>query len=176
MKGFVALALGLALAGPCAAEVKSQNPQGFIVVDTAVVNVAPAKAYAGLNQIGRWWSGEHSLSGDAANLSLETHIGACLCEKLKDGGAVGWMLVVMSQPDHLLRLRGALGPLQGEGADGVMTWSFKPTAGGTEITLSYIVSGFARANAETFAAPVDAVLGEQLKRYKRYLETGAAAP
>ncbi|MGC1302254.1 MAG: SRPBCC family protein [Caulobacteraceae bacterium] len=143
------------------------------MVDKAVINTTPAKAYAALGQIGRWWNSEHSLSGDAANLSLETRLGGCLCEKLKDGGAVGWMLVILDQPGQTLRLRGALGPLQAEGADGVMTWSFKPVDGGTEVTLSYLASGFARANGETFAGPVDMVLGEQLKRYKTYLETGS---
>lgn len=175
MRGMLALLLGLAVAGPCAAEVKSHNAQGFVVVDTVQVNTTPAKAYAGLEQIGRWWDSQHTLSGDAANLSLQTHIGGCFCEALKDGGAVGWMLVVLSQPDHLLRLRGALGPLQAEGADGIMTWTFKPAPAGVEVALSYAVGGFPRANAEDFAAPVDMVLGHQLARYKAYLEAAAPA-
>jgi Polyketide cyclase / dehydrase and lipid transport len=174
--GLLPLLFALAMAGPGAAEVRSQTPQGFAVTEQARVNVPPARAYAALSQIGRWWNPSHSLSGDAANLSLDTRLGGCLCEKLKDGGAVGWMLVLLDQPNQMVRLRGALGPLQGEGADGVLTWSFKPAEGGTEVTLSYVVGGFARANAQTFAGPVDMVLGEQLKRYKSYLETGSPTP
>jgi hypothetical protein len=176
MRKVLALLLGLAAASPCLAEVKSQSPQGFVVSNTVIVNTTPAKAYAGLDQVGRWWASQHSLSGDAANLSLDTRIGACFCEKLKDGGAVGWMVVILSQPDRMLRLRGALGPLQGEGADGVMTWSFKPVPGGVQVGLTYAVGGFASANAEGFAAPVDGVLAEQLKRYKAFLETGSPGP
>lgn len=175
MRGFLALMFGLAVAGPCMAEVKIRNPQGFVVANTVTVNTTPAKAYAALGQIGHWWKSEHTLSGDAANLSLDTRIGSCFCEKLKDGGAVGWMVVILSQPDRTLRLRGALGPLQGEGADGVMTWTFKPISGGVQVGLTYAVGGFASANAETFAAPVDEVLGEQLKRYKAFVETGSPA-
>jgi hypothetical protein len=173
MRSVTALLFGLAVAGPCAAEVKSQNPQGFVTANTVTVNTTPTKAYAGLGQIGRWWKSEHTLSGDAANLSLDPHLGGCFCEKLKDGGAVGWMEVILSQPDRMLRLRGALGPLQGEGADGALTWSFKPVQGGVQVSLTYAVGGFANANAEGFAAPVDGVLAEQLKRYKAFLETGA---
>ncbi len=176
MRVALALLFSLTVAGPGVAEVKRQNPQGFVVANTVVVNTTPAKAYAGLDQIGHWWKSEHTLSGDAANLSLDTRIGSCFCEKLKDGGAVGWMVVILSQPDRMLRLRGALGPLQGEGADGVMTWTFKPVEGGVQVGLTYAVGGFANANAEGFAAPVDGVLAEQLKRYKAFLETGSPTP
>src|ERR1700761_3425198 len=115
MRAMFALLFGLAVASPCMAEVKSQNPQGFVVANTVTVNTTPAKAYAGLGQIGHWRKSEHTLYGDAATLSLDPHLGDCFCEKLKDGGGVGWMVVVLNQPDRVLRLRGALGPLQGEG-------------------------------------------------------------
>lgn len=39
-------------------------------------------AYRLLGQPGRWWSREHSDSGDAANLSLEQQAGGCFCEKI----------------------------------------------------------------------------------------------
>ena len=175
MRVAMTLAAALMLAGPAAAEVVAHSPQGFVVSETATVAATPDRAYRALGEIGRWWDGEHSLSGNAANLSLEPHIGGCLCEALPDGGHVGWMLVTREEPGKALWLRGALGPLATEGADGTMVWSFKAGANGaTLVQVSYLVGGFPRPVGETYAGPVNEVLGDQLKRLKSYLETGPA--
>ncbi|MDB5498278.1 MAG: ATPase, partial [Phenylobacterium sp.] len=43
----------------------------------------------------------------------------------------------------------------------------------TELTMTYDVGGYAKGGlAETLAGPVDMVLGEQVARLKKYLETG----
>lgn len=66
-----------------------------------------------------------------------------------------------------------LGPLQERGATGVLTFqiSEKP-AGAVQVVQTYTVSGGRPGLAKEAAAPVDAVLADQLKRYAKYLETG----
>lgn len=172
---FQAMAIGvvaLLAAGAAQAEVKAVTPQGFEVMETATVKAAPDKVYAAIVRVQDWWNSAHTFSGSAANLSIEPKPGGCFCEKLP-GGGVEHLRVVFVKPNATLRLRGALGPLQGEGVDGAMTWSLAPDgAGGTKLSLSYIVGGYFRKGADSWAAPVDQVLAEQMARLVRYSETG----
>lgn len=169
-----ALALAAGLAAPAAARVVSAVPHGFEVVETVKVAATPAQAYAALARVGRWWNGEHTYSGNAANMRLEARPGGCLCERMKDDGAIEHMRVVYAQPSHTLRLQGGLGPLQEEGAVGSLTWSIKPVADGAEVTQRYVVGGYIRSGGEKLAPLVDRVLAEQLTRLKRFLDTGDA--
>ena len=41
-------------------------------------------------------------------------------------------------------------------------------AGGSQLTLDYKVAGFANGGADKLASAVDAVLAEQLKRFRAY--------
>jgi hypothetical protein len=170
-----ALALAAAIATPASAKVVSAVPHGFEVAETATVAATPAQAYAALAQAGRWWNGAHTYSGDAANMRLEPRPGGCLCERMKDDGAIEHMRVVYAQPHHTLRLQGGLGPLQQEGVVGSLSWSIRPVAGGAEITQRYVVGGYVRSGAEKLAPLVDQVLTEQLTRLKRFLDTGQPA-
>ena len=52
---------------------------------------------------------------DAKNLSIDARPGGCFCEKLPNGGGVEHARVVYVAPREVLRLSGALGPLQGVG-------------------------------------------------------------
>lgn len=163
-----AMSIGLLLAlipAPAMAKVVSSSPQGFEVSSTVTVPVSPPIAYFALERIGQWWNKDHTYSGNAANLSLDLKAGGCLCELIpSDLGSVEHMRVVNVRPGSMLRLRGALGPLQGEGIDGALTWTFKPVPGGTEISQSYFVGGYAHGGIAALAAPVDQVLDEQLTR------------
>lgn len=170
-----ALALAAGIAAPASAKVVSAVPHGFEVVEAVTVAATPAQAYAALAQVGRWWNGAHTYSGDAANMRIEPRPGGCLCERMKDDGAIEHMRVVYAQPGQTLRLQGGLGPLQQEGVVGSLTWSIKPVAGGAEITQRYVVGGYIPSGAEKLAPLVDRVLAEQLTRLKRFLDTGDAA-
>ena len=170
-----ALALVAGFAAPATGKVVSAVPHGFEVAETVNVAATPAQAYAALAQVGRWWNGEHTYSGDAANLRLEPRPGGCLCELMKEDGAIEHMRVVYAQPYQTLRLQGGLGPLQEEGVVGSLTWSIKPVSGGAELTQRYVVGGYVRSGAEKLAPLVDRVLAEQLTRLKRFLDTGEAA-
>jgi hypothetical protein len=113
---------------------------------------------------------EPHLFGNAANLSLEARAGGCWCETLPEGGSVEHMHVVYLVPGNTLRLRGALGPFQGLGVDGAMTWSLKGSANATEISVTYAVGGYGKDGFDSAAKAADQVLGEQLQLLKKLIE------
>jgi hypothetical protein len=162
----------VALSGkPAAAEVQSMGANGFEVRETAHVAAAADKAYAALLQPARWWSSEHTFSGSAANLVLDARAGGCWCENLPDGGSVEHLHVVYVAPGKTLRLRGALGPFQGMGVEGSMTWTVKAGANGTDISVTYSVGGYAKDGFDGASKAADHVLGEQIERLRRLIET-----
>ncbi len=172
MRTGVSIALWAVLASPAAAAVVDAQPGGFEVREEALIAAPPAQVYAAIGQIGQWWSSEHTYSGDAKNLSVDLKADGCFCERLKDGGAVRHMDVILVQPGKTVRLEGALGPLAGTGGDGHLTFALSSKDGGTSVALTYAFGGYAKGGMGEFAAPVDAVLGDQLARLKRYIETG----
>jgi uncharacterized protein YndB with AHSA1/START domain len=151
--------------------VTDRSPAGFEVAHSTTVQAPPAKVWDTLMRPYRWWSPSHTWSGDAKNLSMDAT--GCFCEKLKHG-AVRHMTITYAEEDAQLRLFGGLGPLQSTGAAGHLAVTLKPAGeGATAVTLTYDVGGYAKGGlAETFAAPVDQVLGEQLARLKKAVETG----
>ncbi len=153
-----------------AAEVLSSGPNGFEVRETVRVSAAPQKVYAALLQPSRWWSSSHTFSGNAANLTLEAKAGGCWCESLPGGGSVEHMRVVYLAPAKTLRLRGALGPLQGLAVEGTMTWSLKASDEATDISVTYAVGGYSKEPFEAAAKGTDQVLGEQLQLLKKLIE------
>jgi uncharacterized protein YndB with AHSA1/START domain len=162
----------LAAAAPAAAEMKPAFPAGFEVENRVTVPVPPAEAWAAMARIGEWWPSDHSWSGSAANMTLDPRAGGCFCEALPDsGGSVEHGRVVFAQPDRLLRLRAALGPLQSEAVVGTLTFTFTPTGqGGTEIVMNYLVGGLIRGpGPEGFAPIVDRVMALQLDGLRVHL-------
>lgn len=155
-----------------AAEVVQSSPNGFVVREGAVVKAGPEFVWATLAEPARWWNKEHSWSGDATHLTLDPRAGGCFCETLPNGGSVEHMRVIQSAPRRMLRLKGALGPLQGEAIDGVLTVELKPVNGATSIEWTYVAGGYARFPLEDIAQAVDMVLGEQSTRLAALIDTG----
>jgi uncharacterized protein YndB with AHSA1/START domain len=166
------LTAGLLAALPAGADVVNAEAGGFQIKTTLTIAATPAKVYAALLKPAKWWSAEHTWSGNAANLSLSGKAGGCFCEKLDDGGSVLHMTVVYAAPGSELRLSGALGPLQTEAAQGVLTLSLAAKDEGTELTETYSVGGYTKGGWVAWAPDVDAVVTEQLGRLKTYAETG----
>lgn len=160
---------GICAASPAAAEVVGSTANGFSIRHVVELTVPPARAYAAIGEVPRWWSKDHSYSGNAANLSLVLRPGGCFCEVLEKGGGVEHLRVVLARPGERLVLSGALGPLLYEGVAGVMDLKFERIAGGSRVTLLYRAGGFANGGADKLAPIVDRVLGEQLGRYRDYL-------
>jgi hypothetical protein len=159
---------------PAAAEVTSVGSSGFELREQAHVAATAAAVYAALVTPKRWWDPKHTYSGDAERLTLDAKAGGCWCETLPDGGSVQHLTVVYVAPGKAIRLRGALGPLQAMGLAGSMTVSVKSAAGGSDITLTYAVGGYAKDGFEELSKAVDSVLGQQVARLRKLVETGTA--
>jgi uncharacterized protein YndB with AHSA1/START domain len=175
--GLCAVALALPIATPAAAEVTQVSDQGFAVLHVVKINAAPDKVWATLTAPQSYWSSGHSWSGDAANMYLDPQAGGCFCEKIPaksaEGGSlnsVEHMRVIYSERPRVLRMSGALGPLQSEGVIGTMNVAMEADGSGTKISMSYVVGGFMRMKPQDIAPAVDAVIGEQLLRLKARAE------
>ena len=157
---------------PAMAEVQQVSVDQFHIAFTATITSPPVKVYAALAHVEKWWSAEHTWSGDAANLSLKAEAGGCFCERWADG-SVEHGRVIMALKDQSLRLDSALGPLQEFALKG--TLGFHLTAAednSTEMQVDYLVNGSSRSGLEQFAPVVDQVLAMQLERLLRYIDTG----
>jgi uncharacterized protein YndB with AHSA1/START domain len=160
------------LAAPLRGEVIESTPGGFLVRNTATITAPPAKVYAALtDRIGGWWDPAHTFSHDSHNLSLDAKPGGCFCERFPDGGGVEHMHVVYASQGKLLRLTGAIGPLQEAALAGTMSWNLVQTGDGTSVDLSYTVGGFRAGGFRDLATVVDGVLRGQLARLKAFVET-----
>ncbi|RED16468.1 SRPBCC family protein [Parasphingopyxis lamellibrachiae] len=151
------------VAAPSPAEV-TLSDTGFTATNSAAVSARPADVWAALINPVLYWNPNHSWFGDASGFSLDPVAGGCFCESNGDGGSAEHMRVVMVQPNRTLRLSGALGPLQGEGLAGVLTWQLDEIEGGTRVTQTYSVGGHMQFDREELAPVVDGVVREQLER------------
>jgi uncharacterized protein YndB with AHSA1/START domain len=163
----------LACGTSAVAGVVGKSDAGFATAGTVVVTRAPEQVWASLVEPRRWWNPEHSWSGKAANLSLEPRAGGCFCEALPGGGSVEHMRVVYADPGHQLRMRGALGPLQGEGLSATLTVTLEPAGQGTKISWSYKVGGYTDLSIAEIAPAVDNVVTEQFQRLRTLVDKGS---
>ena len=172
MRRLVIAAALAALAPAARAEVVEAAAAGFQVRHVVEIAAPPARVWEALIQPGRWWEPTHSWSGDpVANLTLDARPGGCFCETLPGGGAQH-LTVVFVRPAQQLDLWGALGPLHTEGAAGGLSFRLAPSGAGSTLTVTYTVGGFAKGGLQSWAAPVDGVIGAQAARLERYVETG----
>ncbi len=165
-------AIGL-IALPVRAEVLNASSVGFstrTVIETTRGRVEAYDAF--IQDIGQWWNPDHTVSGTSAALYLDARPMGCFCESLGTGAGLVHMTVTFVNPGVLLRLSGGLGPLGLLGTSGNMTVEFEALEEGTRVTLQYVVGGYAPDGLEALAAPVDAVLGDQLSRFAAHLEPG----
>ena len=154
----------LALAVPASAKIVGAEPHAIEVKHVVEVPLAPMAAYRLLGEPAKWWSGDHSYSGKAANLTMALKPGGCFCETLP-GGGVEHMRVSVAMPGERLVLTGAIGPLLYQATAGVMDLAIKKGARGSTVTMSYKAAGFASGNGAALASSVDKVLTEQLDRF-----------
>ena len=176
MRGWAAMAVGLALASAARGEVVDANASGFQVKETVQIAAPAAKVWASLGEVGSWWNGEHSWSRDAKNLTLELKPGGCWCEALPGGGGARHMTVIFTQPAKTAIMDGTLGPLMFSGAAGHLVWRLEEKDGATKLTQSYYVGGYFPGGLDKLAPAVDGVLTEAMGRLKRYVETGKPTP
>jgi len=172
MRFSVAVGFVLLCAAPAHAEVVATAENGFVIRQAAEVTAGPDEVWSQLLKPGAWWSDKHSYSGDSANLTIDPRGGGCFCEVLPSAvspraaprGSVEHMRVVYAESPRVLRMSGALGPMQSEAVQGTLTVALKPVDGGTRIMWEYVVGGYMRQKIDLMAPVVDSVLGEQLSQ------------
>jgi len=154
----------------CHAEVSSASASGFTVTQSVTTTASVKHAWQGMTgRIDRWWSPEHTWSGDAGNLYIKLAIGGCFCEHLKPRGEVEHLRIIYFNPGKEVRFDGALGPLQSMAAQGRMIWKVDPAENGSTITFTYLVSGSVEGGFTAIAPAVDGVLKQQIERLASYL-------
>jgi hypothetical protein len=168
-------ALSVMAAAAAQAAVTDSAENGLTNVHEVVINAERAPTWAAaIGEIGQWWSDDHTITGDAGNMSIRAQPQGCFCEILGNNGGVVHLTVTFVNPGTLLRLTGGLGPLGLMGVDGNMTWEFFDDEGGTRVNFTYAVGGYRPGGLGAVAIPVDYVIGEALQRLKAYIETGDA--
>lgn len=170
----LAAVVATALSSPAYAEVKATSDAGFNVVHITSVAATPDEIWKRLLAPKDWWNKAHSWSGSSAGFYIDAQANGCFCElfqekgadgKLKTSGSVEHMRVIFAQPGKVLRMQGALGPLQSEAVIGTLTVAMEPAKDGktTKVSFSYVVGGYMRYKVADIAPAVDKVLGEQFK-------------
>jgi uncharacterized protein YndB with AHSA1/START domain len=166
----VALGAGL----PAAAEVVSAADNGCVIRQSVHLAASPGEVYDAVIQPAKWWNSEHTFSGSAANLTLEARAGGCFCEKLPDGGSVQHLEVVAALPGKTLVLRGAMGPFQGQGVAGVLTWKMATApGGGTDLTLTYALGGYLTlpGGFAEWSKRADGMFATQIASLQKFFQT-----
>jgi uncharacterized protein YndB with AHSA1/START domain len=163
----------LMLCATANAEVVDSSALGFTLRQQVEVSAPPPTVWAALTDVARWWQPLHTYSNDARNLSLEPIVGGCFCEKLGLYGGIEHMRVLYAEPVKHLRLNGALGPLQELAVDGRLTVDLLATEAGTQILMTYAVGGYSPRPLSELAPIVDEVLGVQVERLGRFIDTGS---
>ncbi|MEO5623243.1 MAG: SRPBCC family protein [Dokdonella sp.] len=169
------LAIGL-FALNAHAEVTEKATDHFLIGFSARVEAPPAKVYVAISEVARWWSAEHTWSGKAENLSLKAEAGGCFCERWAEGSAEHGR-VIMAMKNAMLRLDASLGPLQEYAVNGILTFRLTPiNDDATELDVDYRVNGASGSGLDAYAPAVDGVLGPQIDRLLRYVDTGNPEP
>ncbi|MEM7456559.1 MAG: ATPase [Planctomycetota bacterium] len=146
----------------------NSSSDGFQIQITRQLDVDAGTAYSKLvEEFSMWYDASHSYSGEAANLSLDLEE-KCMLERLPDGGYVRHMEIVFHQPGKVFRMTGGLGPLQGMGVTGALTYEFVEGDEGTEVKMTYNVSGASSLQLDAIAVPVNQVLGLQMDRFANH--------
>lgn len=169
----VSLLLLALLLAPCAsAAVSDADSAGFTVSIDSRIAASRSDVYTTfVDDVGRWWSGDLTVSGLAETLFIDARPMGCFCEALASGGIVH-MTVTLVDTNNMLRLTGGLGPLGLMGVAGNMTIEFSDADDATAVKLTYAVGGYHPDGLDTLAPQVDAVLKTQLDRLRRYVESG----
>ncbi|MBN8728844.1 MAG: hypothetical protein J0H15_14235 [Xanthomonadales bacterium] len=170
----LAAVLLAALAGGAGAEVREAAPDAAFIVVTTPVAAAPARVWSSLLAVSKWWGDPYTFSGQAGKLELTASAGGCLCERW-DGSSAAHARVLTVIPERLLRLEGALGPLQEFPLRGVLdVWLKYAEDGSSTLDFEYRIGGASGSSLDVIATDIDAQLRDQAARLARYVETGSA--
>ena len=145
-----------AMANPAAADIVTSGADHYILKHEAVSSSPPDAVWARLIEPASWWSGDHTYSGDANNLSLDPRAGGHWRETFA-GGSVLHGTVIYVDEGETLRLNAPFGPLQEMGVSVVWTISIAPEGDGTKVTFTEKATGASKSSLDKIAPAVDAV-------------------
>ncbi|HEX3810998.1 MAG TPA: SRPBCC domain-containing protein [Rhizomicrobium sp.] len=166
----IMVAGALIFASHANAAVVDSTPAGFSLQETAHIAATPDEVYDALVHPAKWWNSQHTFSQNAANLTLDARGGGCFCENW-NGGSVQHGVVVDAEPGKILRLRGPLGPFQGQGVDGALTFTLKAADGGTDLTLDNTIGGYMKGGFGQWPQAADGMLSDMVAHLKTYAES-----
>ena len=154
---------------PAAAEVVERHADGFTLRFEIAMETTPEDLLGSLGEIGKWWDGAHSYSGDAANMTLVLQPDGCFCEALPNGTAFEHGRVVSLDPATGVLLNAPLGPLKASATKADLRFGWAAANRGWTVVMTFVVEG---PGLGAFADPVDGVMGGAFARYVRYVEYG----
>ena len=155
------------------AEVTNTADNGFTVQHQTVIAGDAEAVWKAMTAPARYWNSDHSWTGDAENFYLVPQAGGCFCELIRttsddniksSEGSVQHMRVIYAHNNKILRMSGALGPLQSEAVTGTLTMQLQPQGQATAVRFTYKVGGYMELPIDQIAPAVDGVIGEQLAR------------
>ncbi len=155
------------------AEVTDTAANGFTVQHQTEIAGNSDAVWKALIAPSRYWNADHSWTGNAENFYLVPQAGGCFCELIRtisadniksSDGSVQHMRVIYAHNGKMLRMSGALGPLQGEAVTGTLTIQLQPQGDATVVRFTYKVGGYMEFPVDQIAPAVDGVIGEQLDR------------
>lgn len=147
------------------AEVVTSSESGFELRHEATSLLEPYELWDILIEPKVWWDGNHTYSGDAANLSLGGKKAGSYWREDWDGGSVIHGQVLTAMEDSKLVLSAPFGPLQGTGATCIWTITLSPAeGGGTLIRSRHVIAGAPGTGLEELAGPVDRVMSNGIER------------
>lgn len=155
------------------AELKLAAPDGLLVEHRYEAKASLEQTWAALIRPQAWWPSDHTWSGSAANLSLRPEAGGCFCEHWPQGSAEHGR-VVMAQPQQMLRIVGALGPLQDMAVNAVLTIRLAAVGDATQIVVTYRVGGTAAHRLQELSGVIDQVVGGQFSGLTAVAEQNTA--
>ncbi len=171
LKALTAMLIASVIATEANGEVLDAAPGGFTISYQTEISAARIDVYnAAVNNVGDWWSDDHTYTGNAGNMYIEAKSQGCFCEKLGVDGGVVHLVVTFVNPGEMLRLTGGLGPLGLMGVNGNMTWEFTDSEEGTIVTLNYALGGYMDGGLDSIAEAVNGVLVEQMTSLKAFVE------
>lgn len=173
----VAAALLAVTTAPATADVVKAEAAGFVIEKTVTISASPDTVWETLRAPQRWWSKEHTWSGNADNLYIDSQATGCFCEKLPGRGSVQHARLIFVDKGKMLRMEGAFGPLQGEAIVATLTFELSPDGdNATKVKMTYVAGGYSPTGFEKLAPLVDGVLSTQLDGLKTAAEAPPPAP
>lgn len=169
LKPLIAAAALSLFALPAAAEVVERSADHFVLRYEVGLETTPEDIYTAIGEVGRWWDGSHTYSGDGANLTLPLEVGGCFCEALSDGRTFEHGRVMQADPETGVLLEAPLGPLNGHTSMARLSISWAAANRGYVLVMTFVVRGPGMGD---FTDGVHEVMGGQFSRLARYVEYG----